>query len=157
MPTTTFRFNAMPTIFETKGKNYDLVCWPGFMYAGFKTATILNTHPVTIGPTTFEQLTQIRTIGKKTKGRQSAGFAVVDMIPPAALSYAGTFDGLILFHSHPNGPGSMQFLPPGPGKKIKGTKYFQMYVAFNILDHDLMFTTQGQAGRIVSPDVVLVQ
>ncbi len=146
----------MPTIYEQKGRPYDLISWPGFMYAGFKTPAILNAAPVTIGPTTFEQRKLIQTIGRKTKGRQSAGFATVDMIPPASLSFAGQFDGMILFHSHPNGPDSMQFLPPGPGKKIKGTEYFQMYVAFHVLDAypEFMFTTQGQAGRIVSPDVV---
>lgn len=150
----------MPTVYEQKGKNYDLISFPGFMYAGFKTATILSTLPVTIGPTTFEQLKLIRTIGKKKPGMQSAGFSVVDMIPPASLSFAGKFDGMILFHSHPDGFDTMQFLPPGPGKKIKGTKYVQMYVAFHVIDGDdpqLMFTTQGQAGRIVSPDVVYVE
>lgn len=137
----------------SKSPTLDLVCFAAYMYAGIKGGVIPNpdTAPLTIGNTVLEPGRRISGIGKRKPGFTSGGSKILRMIPPAYLEYAGRLDDMILFTPY-TAPGVRQWSAM-PGKRIKGTKYFEMFVAFYLIGDHFCYCIPGQTTRIVSADL----
>lgn len=135
------------------GPEFDIVGFPNFMYAGFKSPPDLIPSPVTWPSITFGPGFRCTSIGVRKPGFQSAGSATIEMIRPAFLQYAGlflTFDNKPVFMFESWLDRERPAMPDG----LPNEGYSKVYVALYGLDFaTLMFVTHSQASRIVSKDM----
>lgn len=147
------------TIYKKAGEPFDIIAAGGYMIAGFHDATL---PPIDRNGKQFGQYyflptadNRIRQIGARKPGFNSAGAKVLELVAPAYLRFAGTFQLatdptapiLVLFDS---------FYSPDEPQHLLAPEYTRSFVAFYDLSPDsFMFVTPAQASRIVSKDFIL--